>query len=70
MLLINNIRYDIKKKSQISVEIIEQDIIKSITNLNDWNKSYQKNLSYKDNFVQELKSQRCDGRDRPNNINK
>ena len=34
-----------KKRSQISVEIIEQDIIESITSLNDLNKSYQKNLS-------------------------
>ena len=45
-----------KKRSQISVEIIEQDIIESITSLNDLNKSYHQNLSYKDNFVQELKS--------------
>ena len=59
-----------KKRSQISVEITEQDIIESITSLNDLNKSYHQNLSYRDNFVQELKNQRCNGRDKPNNVNK
>ena len=61
---------NIKKRSQISVEIIEQDIIESITSLNDLNKSYHQKLSQKDNIVQELKSQRCNGHDRPNNVNK
>ena len=61
---------NIKKRSQISVEIIEQEVIKSITSLNDLNKSYHQNLSYKDNFVQELNIPILKNYYRPNNISR
>ena len=39
-----------------------------VTFVNDWNKSYQKNLSQRDNFVQELNIQRLKDYYKPNNV--